>query len=152
MRKILFFLVAVCTITACSSDPPESSIINSRNITGYWECTAMSIHQIESTNENSRQKVIEDVSGETGTHWRFENNGKCYEYDWDFITEYNYVINGNVLERWYADYDKAQHIFSQFSISGNTMVIYEDDSRFYTEDYGFPGVTKVVLAFNYVRK
>lgn len=149
LKKLLLFVMTVFILTACSSDEN-----NDNSIIGYWEFTKESAYQIVSTNPESTKKIKADIKEDedNGTSWAYETDGKCYEYDGHYIYPQTYKVKGNMLElRWYEEWanEYRQEIY-KYVISGNTMVIYHDETEYYPESK-FPGVTKVITAFKYIR-
>lgn len=149
MKKLFLLLTVVLLTTACSSEDPVG---DNGNIVGYWKCTGISLHRIESANPESTKKVERDLASESGTDWTFEPGGICYEHDWDDMIEFSYKIKGNILERVYKDDYMVEPYTCEFRITGNSMVMYFDETGYYSGHSSFPGVTQVIAAFNYVRR
>ncbi len=148
MKKLLLLLSLSVFLFSCGDDDNDAQ----KNIIGYWKFEYASPVEVVTNSEANTQKVKDYIRRDMGfVDWEFKEDGIAID---DEGYTYKYSINGNKLTTIIVEdgQEDGDPYTTQFEVDDDKLIIYED----YTDDYKwyFPdaGVTKAIIAINYVRR
>ncbi|MDU1904567.1 MAG: hypothetical protein E6772_07265 [Dysgonomonas sp.] len=153
MRGVIFILSVLFIFSSCESD---SSTLGSSNIVGYWEFSHALLNEVVTGSDEDTRKIENVIRKYTSvTDWSFHEGGIAYEYDWEDEIRYLYSIKGKILTMTYSPEDSDYPYVGEdyeYDLSGNTLIKYVDETRYFKEDYPKMNISKVMVAFVYNRK
>lgn len=152
MKKIVFFMLMALpfVFTSCSDDDDDYS---TSDLVGSWTYTKSEASEVSTNSKEATQAITEDIED------YYDNVVLTFTSDGKFVVdskeEGTYTVNGNKL----TITGGGEKLESTISISGNELIVYEDETEYYQDEIGDliddaddVVIKKVIAGYHYTKK